>query len=54
MKVSREHVGKWVALAEDKKTVLAASDSLTDLYAQVGSESATYTKVLDPDQAYAF
>ena len=55
MKVGREHVGKWVALAaEDKQTVLASSDNLADIYEQVGDEAAIYTKVLDPNQAYAF
>jgi len=52
--VGREHIGKWVALEEDKKTVIASSDNLVDLYEQVGSEYAIYTKVLDPDETYAF
>lgn len=52
--ISREHIGKWVALAEDRKTVLASSEDLVELYGKVKDESATYTKVLDPDKAYAF
>ncbi len=53
--IGREHVGKWVALSEDQKTVVGFSDDLAELTQRIGSErSVIYTRVLDPDKAYAF
>lgn len=53
--LKREHIGKWVALSEDQTRVVDFSENLSELTHRIGAdESVVYTRVLDPDQIYAF
>lgn len=52
--IKKEHEGKWIALSEDGKKVLASSDTLIELKQKVGDIEHVTMKVPRSDVSYAF
>lgn len=52
--LKKEHEGKWVALSEDGKKVVAFDEKLSELEKKVGDTKVRYTKVPPFDVSFAF
>jgi hypothetical protein len=52
--ITKDHVGKWVALSQDQTKVLAVSENLEELEKQIDDDTVIVTKVKKPGVSYAF